>query len=153
GAVPSGPDELDRYQDEHIKYQYTEPTQDHSANTIGLIAGLIEYYGSDKFKPFTDCNLDLGFGRPNSTQKPSWPDDDCYRTCNTGPQCNYGITVFGAPGIVAKPIETMSGSPNLPPTPTPTTPSSAAHSHRAGGVMVAMLFLTLAVSYLLPSFR
>ena len=63
-------------------------------NVKGAISGLIDYYGSDKFEPFTDCGLDLGWKHPNASETPKWPKDDCYHTCNTGcprGKCNRPI--------------------------------------------------------------
>lgn len=51
---------------------------------LGAIAGLIDYYGWDKFEPYTDCGLDLGWSHPNASAPPQWPEDDCYHTCNKG---------------------------------------------------------------------
>src|SRR5262249_10632689 len=78
GAIVSGPDNMDRYQDDHVLYQYSEPTQDSSAGIIGMLAGLIEWYGASNFKPFSDCTMDLGFNDPNATKPAQWPADDCY---------------------------------------------------------------------------
>lgn len=94
GAIVSGPDKSDHYQDDHELYQYSEATQDSSAGIIGLCAGLIEMYGVQSFKPFSDCTLDLGWTQPNASAKPNWPSDDCYHTCNTN-NCNYGVTLWG----------------------------------------------------------
>lgn len=100
GAVPSGPDEYDRYQDDHRLYQYGEPTQDASAPMIGFMAGMIASYemfaGYKGFEAFTDCTLDLGFKYPNATKMPAYPADNCYNTCNKpGPTCSFAIDVFG----------------------------------------------------------
>jgi hypothetical protein len=94
GAIVSGPDKSDHYQDDHQLYQYSESTQDSSAGIIGLLAGLIDWYGESNFKAFSDCTLDLGWTQPNASAKPNWPADDCYHTCNTV-NCNYGVTLWG----------------------------------------------------------
>lgn len=93
GAIVSGPDTQDHYQDDHQLYQYSESTQDSSAGIIGVLAGLIDWYGQDNFKAFSDCTLDLGWSHPNASAKPNWPSDDCYHTCNTA-NCNYAVTLF-----------------------------------------------------------
>lgn len=58
-------------------------TQDYNAAFTGLNAAMIDYYGHQNFKAFTDCGLDLGWSHPNASNFPNWPADDCYHTCNT----------------------------------------------------------------------
>ncbi|KAL0094755.1 glycoside hydrolase family 9 protein [Phycomyces blakesleeanus] len=84
GAVEGGPNVDDSWHDDRTNYEYSEVTQDYNAAWTGAIAGLIDYYGADKFEPYTDCDLDLGWSHPNASDPPAWPDDDCYHTCNTG---------------------------------------------------------------------
>lgn len=59
-------------------------TQDYNAAFTGVNAAMIDYYGQQNFKAFTDCGLDLGWSHPNASNFPNWPADDCYHTCNTG---------------------------------------------------------------------
>lgn len=72
----------DTWHDDRSNYEYSEVTQDYNAAWTGAIAGLIDYYGVDKFEPYTDCGLDLGWSHPNASAPPQWPEDDCYHTCN-----------------------------------------------------------------------
>lgn len=82
GAVEGGPNVDDTWHDDRSNYEYSEVTQDYNAAWTGAIAGLIDYYGVDKFEPYTDCGLDLGWSHPNASAPPQWPEDDCYHTCN-----------------------------------------------------------------------
>ncbi|CDH48658.1 endoglucanase e-4-like [Lichtheimia corymbifera JMRC:FSU:9682] len=82
GAVEGGPNVDDSWHDDRSNYEYSEVTQDYNAAWTGAIAGLIDYYGTDKFEPYTDCGLDLGWNHPNASTPPAWPEDDCYHTCN-----------------------------------------------------------------------
>ncbi|SAM08307.1 hypothetical protein [Absidia glauca] len=84
GAVEGGPSVDDSWYDDRSNYEYSEVTQDYNSAWTGAIAGLIDYYGVDKFEPYTDCGLDLGWSHPNASAPPSWPADDCYHTCNKG---------------------------------------------------------------------
>lgn len=84
GAVEGGPNVDDTWYDDRSNYEYSEVTQDYNAAWTGAIAGLIDFYGADKFEPFTDCELDLGWNHPNASKAPEWPEDDCYHTCNKG---------------------------------------------------------------------
>ncbi|KAI8973947.1 Six-hairpin glycosidase-like protein [Pilobolus umbonatus] len=84
GAIEGGPNIDDTWYDDRSNYEYSEVTQDYNAAWTGAIAGLIDYYGAEKFEPFTDCELDLGWTHPNASTPPSWPDTDCYHTCNKG---------------------------------------------------------------------
>ncbi|KAF7727615.1 hypothetical protein EC973_007376 [Apophysomyces ossiformis] len=84
GAVEGGPNVDDSWHDDRTNYEYSEVTQDYNAAWTGAIAGLIDFYGPEKFEPYTDCELDLGWTHPNASTPPFWPDDDCYHTCNTG---------------------------------------------------------------------
>ncbi|KAG1117567.1 hypothetical protein G6F42_013404 [Rhizopus arrhizus] len=84
GAVEGGPNIDDTWYDDRSNYEYSEVTQDYNAAWTGAIAGLIDFYGSQKFEPYTDCDLDLGWSHPNASEPPAWPEDDCYHTCNTG---------------------------------------------------------------------
>ncbi|KAI9028289.1 Six-hairpin glycosidase-like protein [Phycomyces nitens] len=84
GAVEGGPNVDDSWHDDRTNYEYSEVTQDYNAAWTGAIAGLIDYYGADKFEPYTDCDLDLGWSHPNASEPPAWPEDDCYHTCNKG---------------------------------------------------------------------
>ncbi|KAI8060505.1 Six-hairpin glycosidase-like protein [Gongronella butleri] len=89
GAVEGGPAIDDSWHDDRSNYEYSEVTQDYNAGWTGAIAGLIDFYGSDRFEPFTDCQLDLGWNHPNASAPPQWPQDDCYHTCNRG--CPRGV--------------------------------------------------------------
>jgi hypothetical protein len=79
-------------------YQYSEPTQDYTAPAVGVFAALVEHYGTQKFEPFSDCTLDLGWDAPGhmagatKRPRPVYPIDDCYHTCNTG--CGSQSSVF-----------------------------------------------------------
>jgi hypothetical protein len=84
GAVEGGPNIDDSWYDDRSNYEYSEVTQDYNAAWTGAIAGLIDYYGSENFEPFTDCDLDLGWSHPNASAPPKWPEEDCYHTCNKG---------------------------------------------------------------------
>ncbi|CAO3657334.1 unnamed protein product [Mucor hiemalis] len=84
GAVEGGPNIDDTWYDDRSNYEYSEVTQDYNSAWTGAIAGLIDFYGSSKFEPYTDCDLDLGWSHPNASEAPKWPDDDCYHTCNKG---------------------------------------------------------------------
>jgi hypothetical protein len=84
GAVEGGPNVDDTWYDDRSNYEYSEVTQDYNAAWTGAIAGLIDFYGADKFEPYTDCELDLGWSHPNASKAPAWPADDCYHTCNKG---------------------------------------------------------------------
>jgi hypothetical protein len=84
GAVEGGPNIDDTYHDDRTNYEYSEVTQDYNAAWTGAVAGLIDYYGWDKFEPYTDCGLDLGWTHPNASAQPIWPETDCYHTCNKG---------------------------------------------------------------------
>jgi hypothetical protein len=84
GAVEGGPNIDDTYHDDRSNYEYSEVTQDYNAAWTGAIAGLVDFYGFDKFEPYTDCGLDLGWTHPNASAQPTWPADDCYHTCNKG---------------------------------------------------------------------
>ena len=84
GAVEGGPNIDDTWYDDRSNYEYSEVTQDYNAAWSGAIAGLIDFYGSQKFEPFTDCGLDLGWSHANASEPPAWPEDDCYHTCNKG---------------------------------------------------------------------
>lgn len=87
GALMPGP--IDRgvgRTDWHYKdtrkgsWVYTEPTLDMGMGLTGVFAGLIELHGGESF---SDCELNLGWGDPNTNAPPSWPDDDCYHQCCT----------------------------------------------------------------------
>ncbi|KAI7892731.1 Six-hairpin glycosidase-like protein [Mucor mucedo] len=84
GAVEGGPNIDDTWYDDRSNYEYSEVTQDYNSAWSGAIAGLIDFYGAEKFEPFTDCDLDLGWSHPNASEPPAWPEDDCYHTCNKG---------------------------------------------------------------------
>ncbi|KAI9478272.1 MAG: Six-hairpin glycosidase-like protein [Benjaminiella poitrasii] len=84
GAVEGGPNIDDTWYDDRTNYEFSEVTQDYNAAWTGAIAGLIDYYGAEKFEPYTDCDLDLGWSHPNASKAPAWPEDDCYHTCNKG---------------------------------------------------------------------
>ncbi|KAI8810390.1 family 9 glycoside hydrolase [Cladochytrium replicatum] len=96
GAIGGGPNADDSYYDDREAYQYTEVTQDYNAGWTGALAGAISYYmskdgGNYKFKPFSDCTLDLGWNHPNaseSTRRQKWAPNDCYHTC--APCSNLG---------------------------------------------------------------
>ncbi|CAO3608153.1 unnamed protein product [Cunninghamella echinulata] len=84
GAVEGGPNVDDSWFDDRSNYEYSEVTQDYNSAWSGAIAGLIDYYGTEKFEPYSDCGLDLGWNHPNASTPPMWPEDDCYHTCNKG---------------------------------------------------------------------
>ncbi|GAA5806672.1 hypothetical protein MFLAVUS_000020 [Mucor flavus] len=84
GAVEGGPNIDDTWYDDRSNYEYSEVTQDYNSAWSGAIAGLIDFYGSSNFEPYTDCGLDLGWSHPNASAPPAWPEDDCYHTCNKG---------------------------------------------------------------------
>ncbi|KAG2172253.1 hypothetical protein INT43_004794 [Umbelopsis isabellina] len=84
GAVEGGPNIDDTYHDDRANYEYSEVTQDYNAAWTGAVAALIDYYGLEKFEPYTDCGLDLGWTHPNASTPPKWPETDCYHTCNKG---------------------------------------------------------------------
>ncbi|CAE6512269.1 unnamed protein product [Rhizoctonia solani] len=69
-------------------------TQDYNAAFTGLNAAMIEYYGGNNFKAFSDCGLDLGWSHPNATNPPQWPEGDCYHTCAT--TCNSAVSGGGS---------------------------------------------------------
>ncbi|RUP43979.1 hypothetical protein BC936DRAFT_150115 [Jimgerdemannia flammicorona] len=75
-----GPAQNDSYYDDRSNYEYTLKSP--KTTTRPLPALLIDYCGSQNFKPFTDCGLDLGWSHPNASKPPSWPANDCYHTCN-----------------------------------------------------------------------
>jgi endoglucanase len=117
GGIPSGPDQSDTYQDDHRMYQYSEPTQDYTAPAVGVFAALVEHYGTEKFTPFSDCTLDLGWDAPgrmaDATKKPNYPEDDCYHTCNReqGKKCTPQSSLSSAG--VADSDEDASGAIGL----------------------------------------
>jgi hypothetical protein len=102
GAVEGGPNVDDSWYDDRSNYEYSEVTQDYNAAWTGAIAGLIDFYGSSQFEPYTDCELDLGWNHPNASTPPAWPEDDCYHTCNKNcprgeMKSSYSWTLLNAP--------------------------------------------------------
>ncbi|ORX97922.1 family 9 glycoside hydrolase [Basidiobolus meristosporus CBS 931.73] len=96
GALVGGPAFDDSFFDNRRDYVYTEVTQDYNAGFQGALAGMIDWYGASNFQPHSDCTLDLGWDHPNATaQRPKYPKDDCYHTCNTGcTTSQVGLSVF-----------------------------------------------------------
>ncbi|RUS30504.1 Six-hairpin glycosidase-like protein [Jimgerdemannia flammicorona] len=82
GALVGGPAADDSYYDDRKNYEFTEVTQDYNAGFTGALAGLIDFYGTQNFRSFSDCGLDLGWSHPNASNPPTWPANDCYHTCN-----------------------------------------------------------------------
>ncbi|KAG0742656.1 hypothetical protein G6F57_000921 [Rhizopus arrhizus] len=102
GAVEGGPNVDDSWYDDRSNYEYSEVTQDYNAAWTGAIAGLIDFYGSSQFEPYTDCELDLGWNHPNASTPPAWPENDCYHTCNKNcprgeMKSSYSWTLLNAP--------------------------------------------------------
>ncbi|KAJ3045032.1 Endoglucanase [Rhizophlyctis rosea] len=87
GALVGGPEKNDTYVDNRENYVYTEVTQDYNAAWTGLLAGLIEFYGVDKFQAASDCGLNLGWDHKNAvaSKKPVYGQGDCYHSCGQCP--------------------------------------------------------------------
>ncbi|KAJ3144927.1 hypothetical protein HDU86_001319 [Geranomyces michiganensis] len=112
GALVNGPEVTDQYVDNRENYVYTEVTQDYNAALTFATAGLIDYYSAAKFKPFSDCNLDLGWSHPNATQanKPKYSETDCYHTCAPCVKLANGTFVSSASPAAATGNGTASSS-------------------------------------------
>ncbi|RUP51631.1 Six-hairpin glycosidase-like protein [Jimgerdemannia flammicorona] len=136
GALEGGPAMDDSYFDDRTNYVYTEVTQDYNAAFTGALAGLVDYYGSKNFQPFSDCGLDLGWGHKNASKPPTWPDDDCYHTCNKN--CSTSKKASSMPtGVEASGPGATS------------TPTSAATSLTQGLTLLSVSMITIALSLLL----
>ncbi|KAI9286074.1 Six-hairpin glycosidase-like protein [Umbelopsis sp. AD052] len=147
GAIVSGPDKSDHYQDDHQLYQYSEATQDSSAGIIGLLAGLIDMYGSSNFKSFSDCTLDLGWGHPNASAKPNWPSDDCYHTCNTA-NCNYAVTLWASDNKQIVNTSNVASASASAMGSNPSNKASSSDSSHHTIVLLPITLVTLLVSYM-----
>ncbi|KAK9803628.1 hypothetical protein WJX72_006865 [[Myrmecia] bisecta] len=84
GAVVGGPFNItgNYYNDTRKNYQFVEPSTDFGSGLVGVLAAYVDYF--DGLKPYTDCELDLGWSNPNATARPVWPANDCYHTCCDG---------------------------------------------------------------------
>jgi Glycosyl hydrolase family 9 len=167
GAVEGGPNIDDTYHDDRTNYEYSEVTQDYNAAWTGAIAGLIDYYGFDKFEPYTDCGLDLGWTHPNASAQPAWPADDCYHTCNKGcprgqmasshswkmlmNQVNFDGTPLTSQKLVSasnkKANASVGGDMNSSNAASASSKSSSGNSSKAMGSLFALVMISFAVVF------
>ncbi len=83
GALAGGPQADDSYEDSRgwCCAAFSEVAIDYNAGFQSALAKLAEYYNG--LKPFSDCELDLGWDHPNATiaLRPQWQEGDCYHGC------------------------------------------------------------------------